>query len=201
LIAADETNNQQYLRTPAVIIGQGNVPSTLPAMKTWFDLTTYGKPVGNTPGAITLHSQFDVTAKLVLNNQIGTSLGRMGMTYSINGKVFPNTGMIMVREGQLVKISFDNQSDLYHPMHLHGHTFIVLAHNGKPLSGSPVRLDTVLIPPHTTYDIAFVANNPGLWMLHCHNLLHSNWGMDMMIAYYGYTTPYTVGTAKGNFPD
>lgn len=201
LVAADETNNQHYLQMPAVVIGQGKVPSKLPAVKTWFDLTTYGEPVKTTPSAITLQSHFDVTAKLVLDNAIGSSLGRMGMTYSINGKVFPNTGMIMVKEGQLVNISFDNQSDLYHPMHLHGHTFVVLSRNGKPLTGSPVRLDTLLIPPHTTYDIAFVANNPGLWMLHCHNLLHANWGMDMMIAYYGYTTPYTVGTVSGNFPD
>ncbi|HXR65360.1 MAG TPA: multicopper oxidase domain-containing protein, partial [Ktedonobacteraceae bacterium] len=201
LVAANETNNQSYLRTPALVLGSGTVPATLPAVKPWFDLTTYGEPVKATPGAITLQSHFDVTANLVLNNQIGSSLGRMGMTYSINGKVFPDTGMIMVREGQLVKIHFDNQSDLYHPMHLHGHSFIILAHDGKPLLGSPVRLDTVLIPPHSTYDIAFVANNPGIWMLHCHNLLHSNWGMDMMVAYYGYTTPYSVGTRSGNFPD
>ncbi|HLJ32115.1 MAG TPA: multicopper oxidase domain-containing protein, partial [Ktedonobacteraceae bacterium] len=138
---------------------------------------------------------------IVLNNQIGTSLGRMGMTYTMNGKVFPDTGMIMVKYGQLVKIHLDNQSDDYHPIHLHGHIFTVLARNGQPLRGSPIRLDTVLVPPHTTYDIAFVANNPGIWMLHCHNFLHANWGMDMMLEYYGYSTPYTVGTRSGNFPD
>lgn len=201
LVAADATDNSHYLRTPALVLGQGSVPSTLPAVKAWFDLTTYGEPIKAGRGSITLQSHFDVTATLVLNNKIGSSLGRMGMTYSINGKIFPNTAMLMVKEGQLVKIHFDNQSDLYHPMHLHGHSFLVLARNGTPLAGSPVRLDTILLPPHTTYDIAFVANNPGLWMLHCHNLFHANWGMDMMIEYDGYTTPYTVGTVSGNFPD
>ncbi len=199
LVVANEDTNQQYLRAPALVIGQGTLPATLPAVgSSWFDLTTYGQPVA---GSLTLQSHFDVTYNLALNNQMGTSLGRTGMTYTINGKVFPNTGMLMVKEGQLVEIQFDNQSNLYHPMHLHGHSFYVLAHNGKPLTGSPVRLDTVLVPPHSTYDIAFVANNPGIWMLHCHNFLHANWGMDTMLAYYGYTTPYTVGTQSGNFPD
>src|SRR6266571_2961129 len=77
-------------------------------------------------------------------------------------------GMIQIT--LIVKIHFDNQSNLYHPMHLHGHTFTVLAHNGHPLTGSPVHQDTVLIPPHESYDVAFLANNPGIWMLHCHNL-------------------------------
>jgi FtsP/CotA-like multicopper oxidase with cupredoxin domain len=198
LVAADENTNQHYLRAPAVLFGQGAVPSTLPPVKQWFDLTTYGQPAQS---AITLQSHFDVSYNIVLNNQMGTSLGRMGMTYTMNGKVFPNTGMIMVREGQLVKIRLENQSDLYHPIHLHGHSFMVLARNGQPLTGSPVRLDTVLVPPHTTYDIAFLANNPGIWMIHCHNFLHANWGMDMMVDYYGYSTPYTVGTISGNFPD
>jgi FtsP/CotA-like multicopper oxidase with cupredoxin domain len=131
---------------------------------------------------------------------MGTSLGRMGMTYTLNGKVFPYTGMIMVQEGQLVKLHFVNQTSLYHPMHLHGHVLTVLDENGKLLAGSPVHQDTVLVPPHTSYDVAFVANNPGIWMLHCHNLLHANWGMDMMVMY-NVSTPYAVGTTSGNFPD
>lgn len=198
LVTASDGDHPQYQAAPAVVLGQGTVPSTLPAVKQWFDMTTYGQP---TSTAITPQSHFDETATIVLNNQIGSSLGRTGMTYTINGKVFPNTGMIMVHEGQLVKIHIDNQSNLYHPMHLHGHTFTVLANNGHPLTGSPVRQDTVLIPPHQSYDVAFLANNPGLWMFHCHNLLHANWGMDMMVAYYNVSTPYTVGKASGNSPD
>lgn len=197
LVTADE--NQQYQSTPTLVMGSGTVPSTLPAMsQQWFDLTTYGRPA---PDAITMQTHFSATYNMVLDNQMGTSLGRSGMTYTINGKVFPSTGMIMVHEGDIVKLHFDNRSDLYHPMHLHGHFFTVLARNGHPLTGSPIHQDTVLVPPHTTYDVAFVANNPGIWMLHCHNFLHANWGMDMMVAYYGYSTPYTTGTLNGNFPD
>ena len=199
LVTATDNAPPQYEATPALVFGQGAVPTTLPAVKPWFDLTTYGRPA---PAAtITLRSHFDQTDGITLNNQVGNSLGRMGMTYTMNGKVFPATGMIIVKEGQLVKIHFDNQSDLYHPMHLHGHVFVVLARNGRPLTGSPVYLDTVLIPPHTSYDIAFLANNPGIWMLHCHNLLHANWGMDMMVMYSNISTPYTVGKTSGNIPD
>ena len=198
LVAADANDPQHYLSAPAVVFGQGAVPSKLPSVKQWFDLTSYGQPAS---APITLHSHFDKKYSIVLANKMGTSPGRMGMTYTMNGKVFPNIPMLMVKEGQLVEIHFENHSDLYHPMHLHGHSFIVLARNGKPLTGSPVRLDTVLVQPHSTYDIAFLANNPGIWMIHCHNFTHANWGMDMMVDYYGYSTPYTVGTASGNFPD
>lgn len=198
LLTGDDNDPPHYQQTPALVFGQGTVPSTLPAVKQWFDLTSYGQP---TRATITPQSHFDGTYRITLDNQVGNSLGRMGMTYTLNGKVFPDTGMIMVNEGQVIKIHFDNRSDLYHPMHLHGHVFEVLAHNGHPLTGSPVYLDTILVPPHTTYDIAFVANNPGLWMLHCHNLLHANWGMDMMVMYNNISTPYTVGKASGNIPD
>lgn len=192
------TDERHYQTTPAVVLGPGSIPSALPAVKPdRFDFTTYGTPA---PDPITLQSHFDATYSITLGNHMGTSLGRMGMTYTLNGKTFPNADMIMIRQGQLVRLHFDNPSELIHPMHLHGHVFTVLARNGKALDGSPVHLDTINIQPHESYDVAFVANNPGIWMLHCHNLLHANWGMDMMIMY-NVATPYTIGNQTGNFPD
>lgn len=198
LVSTDGDGNQHYLSSPAVVIGQGTVPSTLPPVTKWFDLTKYGEPE---PTAITPQSHFDVTQNIVLDNRDGTSLGRDGTVYTMNNKVFPDTGMVMVKYGQLVKLQLVNKSALYHPIHLHGHIFTVLTRNGQPLTGSPIRLDTILVPPHTTYEIGFLANNPGIWMIHCHNFLHANWGMDMMVTYYGYSTPYTIGTQSQNFPD
>jgi FtsP/CotA-like multicopper oxidase with cupredoxin domain len=198
ITANDQDNNQHYQRFPNVVFGPGKAPTALPPVKKWFDLSAYGQSA-STP--ITLQSNFNVSDTINLNNQMGTSLGRAGMTYTMNGKVFPDTGMIMVKLGQLVKIRLVNQSDLYHPIHLHGHVFTVLDINGRPLSGSPVLLDTILVYPHATVDIGFVANDPGIWMLHCHNFLHANFGMDMMLTYQGYTTPYSIGTLSGNFPD
>ena len=86
------------------------------------------------------------------------------------------------------------------PIHSHGRTFTVMERNGKPLTGSPVHLNTITIKPHESYDRAFLSNNPGIWMLYCHNLLHAIWSMDMMVMY-NVSTPYTVGIASGNFPD
>jgi len=116
ITANDQQNNQVYQRFPAVVIGQGTVPSTLLPVTRWFDMTAYGQPA---PGAITPQSHFDHTYTIALHNQMGTSFGRQGMTYTMNGKVFPYIGMLMVKYGQLVRISLVNQSDLYHPIHLH----------------------------------------------------------------------------------
>jgi FtsP/CotA-like multicopper oxidase with cupredoxin domain len=86
-------------------------------------------------------------------------------------------------------------------MHLHGHLFKVLTKNGKPLTGSPIYADSILLFRGDVYEIAFHANNPGLWMEHCHNLGHAAAGMMMMVNYEGVTTPYRVGTKSGNIPD
>ncbi len=183
---------------PVVVVGQGNTPSTLPPISQKFDFSTYGHP---RPDAITLQRHFDATYSITLNNHVGTFNGHMGMVYTLNGKSFPDTAPIEVKLGQLVKFHIVNESGEIHAMHLHGHTFAVLTRNGHQLTGSPVYLDTVDIQPHETYDIAFFANNPGLWMFHCHNLFHAYWGMDMMVVYPGISTPYSIGSASGNFPD
>jgi FtsP/CotA-like multicopper oxidase with cupredoxin domain len=68
-----------------------------------------------------------------------------------------------------------------HPMHLHGHAFQVTALSGAPLAGA-VR-DTVLVPPMGSVTIAFDADNPGRWALHCHNLYHMMTGMLAEVRY------------------
>lgn len=202
LVTAGDTNpgtQASYLNGPAMLMGQGMLPKTLPAVGKWFDLTTYGTPA---PASITPGSHFDVEYTMTLGfQQMGVSLGRSAPVYTINGKVAPYTDMLMVKEGQLVKLHIVNTTDLFHPIHIHGHTFTVLSKNGTPLTGSPVHVDTILVGPHETWDVAFLANNPGLWMLHCHNFQHADFGMDMMVEYYGISTPYTMGTDSGNFAD
>ncbi len=106
-----------------------------------------------------------------------------------------------VKQGQLVHFHITNQTEEYHVMHLHGHSFSVELHNGKALQGSPIHLDSLLVAPDENWDIAFVADNPGLWMLHCHVLVHAAFGMSAMVSYEGVTTPYAIGTASGNKPE
>jgi FtsP/CotA-like multicopper oxidase with cupredoxin domain len=136
-----------------------------------------------------------------LCDTVGFFDGGVAMIFKINDKSFPDVPSIIVKEGDLVKLHFENDTGMDHPMHLHGHTMKLLAKNGKPVLGSPIYLDTILVKPHETYDAAFKADNPGLWMIHCHNLAHSDYGMDMMVAYEGVTTPYQVGSESGNHPD
>ena len=199
LIAKDGA--QQYQPAPAALVGADTLdPSLIPtAIGTAFDMTAYGQPQSQ---AITAQSHFDATYAVTVGYSVGFSNGRLGPVFTLNGAVFPQTPTIVVQPGQVVKLHLvSDAANGIHPMHLHGHTFTVLAKDGRPLTGSPIYLDTISIRPHETYDVAFVADNPGLWMFHCHNLYHANHGMDMMVVYPNITTPYTIGSASGNFPD
>ena len=100
-----------------------------------------------------------------------------------------------------MKTTFVNRSFADHPMHLHGLHVQVISKNGKPISGSPLVLDTVNIEPGETFEVAFLANNPGLWMDHCHNLDHALRGMTMHVAYENVYTPFAIGSETGNSPE
>jgi FtsP/CotA-like multicopper oxidase with cupredoxin domain len=106
-----------------------------------------------------------------------------------------------VKEGDRVLITITNKAGGDHPFHIHGHIFRVWSKNGVPLKGSPVYLDTLLTKKGETYEVYMEADNPGLWMAHCHNLQHASMGMSMMMNYEGITTQFRVGTKSGNLPD
>jgi FtsP/CotA-like multicopper oxidase with cupredoxin domain len=168
-----------------------------------FDLTTYGMPA---PDPVADHATYDVSRVLRITNQVGFRYGTQlpkffELIHMFNGKSFPDTEPIVVREGQYVRLQLVNATDEYHPIHLHGHYFSVLSKDGRPISGSPVHLDSILIGPHETWDVAFLADNPGLWMLHCHVLIHAAYGLSTMVSYAGISTPYTIGSRDGNFPE
>ena len=73
-------------------------------------------------------------------------------------------------------IAMTNASAWYHPIHLHGHSFRVISRNGKTTKHREWQ-DTVLMAPREIVEIAFVADNPGDWMFHCHILEHQASGM------------------------
>ncbi len=163
-----------------------------------FDLTGYGAP---SPDPLMSRTSFDVDKQLVISNDHGFYDGSFAFIHMINGKASPNADPIIVRPGQVVRLTFVNDTDFYHPMHIHGHVFTVLSKNGKALTGSPVHQDSVLIGPHETWQVAFVADNPGLWMIHCHVLIHAASGLSMMLSYEGISTPYDMGPTSGNTPE
>jgi FtsP/CotA-like multicopper oxidase with cupredoxin domain len=83
--------------------------------------------------------------------------------------------LFKAKRGRTVMLAFANRSKFFHAMHTHGHHFRLL--DSLDDGWKPFWLDTVLVPPDTTVRIAFVADNPGKWMLHCHRLEHSESGM------------------------
>jgi FtsP/CotA-like multicopper oxidase with cupredoxin domain len=102
-----------------------------------------------------------------------------GMAWTING--IAATGHVMdplltLQRGRTYRLALDNQTAWHHPIHLHGHSFRVLARNGAPTHRREWQ-DTVLMAPRERIDIAFVADNPGDWMFHCHILEHQAGGM------------------------
>jgi FtsP/CotA-like multicopper oxidase with cupredoxin domain len=143
----------------------------------------------------------DITAPIVLDKHPGMRAGRPQLIHTINAQASPNVPPIDVQPDQIVHLHIVNQTEEYHPMHLHGHLLSVLAKNGELLQGSPVHLDSILVGPAETWDVAFAADNPGIWMFHCHVLLHAGMGMVSTINYVGISTPFEVGTRSGNMPE
>jgi len=99
--------------------------------------------------------------------------------WTINGEPYSKTNPLHIRQGQRPIITFDNQTMMYHPIHLHGHTFQLIKPDGSP----GARKDTVVVLPKQKIDAALVADNPGLWMLHCHNTYHAYAGMQTRLDY------------------
>ncbi|MDG4861777.1 multicopper oxidase family protein [Streptomyces sp. T-3] len=82
-----------------------------------------------------------------------------------------------VKAGERVRLEFANSTQMWHPLHLHGHTFALANVAGGP------RKDTAVILPNGRLTVDFEADNPGLWMLHCHNVYHSEAGMMTVLGY------------------
>jgi FtsP/CotA-like multicopper oxidase with cupredoxin domain len=182
----------------AVIIGAEGRTAPLPTQPTEkLDLLTYGTPapLGFDPARAT--RRFDY----LIGRRPGFVRGRPGMWWSINGHLYPNIPMFVVREGDVAVVHIDNRSGEVHPMHLHGHHMVVLARNGVPATGSPWWVDSLDVAVNENYDVAFLANNPGIWMDHCHNLKHAAQGMVAHLMYEGLDTPYRIAGPADNRPE
>jgi len=111
----------------------------------------------------------DRTHELVLSGSMAP------YRWTLNGKTFPDTDPLQVEAGQRVRLRFQNMSMMFHPMHVHGHTF------GLVEGGA--RKDTVIVRPMQTVEVDIDATNPGKWATHCHNIYHAEAGMMTTLAY------------------
>jgi FtsP/CotA-like multicopper oxidase with cupredoxin domain len=128
----------------------------------------------------------------------GGMMGGMGMTgggmvglgdgaaWAINGHSMTGDGnagmppLFQIARGRSCVLDFRNDTAWWHPMHLHGHSFNVLRRDGTPVPHD-VWGDTVLVRPLEQVRVAFVADNPGDWMLHCHVMEHQVGGLMTII--------------------
>jgi FtsP/CotA-like multicopper oxidase with cupredoxin domain len=195
---ADGSPVRVHLGGSAVVLGSRSYDApTVARPTTTLDLLTYGTrtAVGFDPDKPDRRFQYDI------GRRPGFVDGRPGLWWTINGHLFPDVPMFVVAEGDLVRMRISNHSGDVHPMHLHGHHAVVLSRNGVAATGSPWWVDSLNVRNGESYDIAFVADNPGIWMDHCHNLPHAAEGLVAHLMYEGVTTPFTTGGTAGNQPE
>ena len=164
-------------------------------------LATAGAPIkplpvkGSTPtGLLTLDQESQLSAvtplatKAVDQTSVLRLQGNMAKyEWMMNDVVFDvnNPGamksQVQVKMGQRVALKFVNETPMSHPMHLHGHSFEVIEINGRSLQGA--MRDTILVPGNANVTVAFDANNPGLWFVHCHIMWHLEAGMAALVKY------------------
>lgn len=105
--------------------------------------------------------------------------GMAAYDWGINDQRFdmakPYDNAFDIKEGERVEVKFTNDTEMWHPMHIHGHTFQV--------GTSGARKDTVIVRPKETVTVYFDADNPGQWLTHCHNAFHAERGMMGVFSY------------------
>ncbi len=166
---------------------------------------TYEFTVRNDPGLYLYHSHFNATAQvesglygpIVVQDrgkdaidadvEYTTIIGDGPLGFVLNGKGFPATAPMAAARGETVLLHLANVGEALHPMHLHGYDFTVIRQDGQPVR-PPSTVNTLVVPPGTTFDVLIHANTPGVWAFHCHILSHVE-GPDGM---YGMVTALVV---------
>ncbi|QND68457.1 multicopper oxidase family protein [Mesorhizobium loti] len=105
-----------------------------------------------------------------------------GAAWAINGMSMTGDGhagmmpQFTLKRGATCHLTMRNETAWWHPMHVHGFSMLVLSRNGSPVPHRQWQ-DTVLLAPRDAIECAFVADNPGDWMLHCHVADHQMAGL------------------------
>lgn len=111
-----------------------------------------------------------------LRARLGGGMKRFDWT--INGRAYPDYEPLTVQRGRRVRLVYTNRTMMYHPVHLHGHTFQVATGNG-----TGPRKDTAIVLPGQSITADFDTDNPGQWFTHCHNEYHLAAGMATVVSY------------------
>ncbi|CAI7678208.1 unnamed protein product [Penicillium discolor] len=126
----------------------------------------------------------------------------VGAEFSSNPEVYGQVNPFILKHNEIVEIVINNHHNNLHPWHLHGHQFQVLQRTpvdggyytglSSNVSATPIRRDTIMVQNHGHAVIRFKADNPGVWMLHCHVEWHVEAGLMATIIEAPETFPNTV---------
>lgn len=110
-------------------------------------------------------------------------IAQKGYVWAINdvvGNKLKMPPLIDTKQGSSIQLTIHNKTAFPHPMHLHGHHMKLLSIDGQPLD-EPRWVDSPLVMPRQTMVFAFVADNPGEWLFHCHALEHHAAGLGALV--------------------
>ncbi|KAH8778303.1 multicopper oxidase-domain-containing protein, partial [Hyaloscypha sp. PMI_1271] len=105
--------------------------------------------------------------------------------YQMNPQIYGQVNAQVLQYGQVVEVDLNNHDSRAHPFHLHGHEFQIINRAGNEpqwpglysTPAAPMRRDVVVVYPGVGVTIRFIANNPGVWLFHCHTEFHVEAGM------------------------
>ncbi|MGV1007234.1 MAG: multicopper oxidase domain-containing protein [Dermatophilaceae bacterium] len=149
--------------------GAGTAPAADAAVRELATVALVGSDLLPAEATLLPTRQPDAAAPLLLTGQLRP------YEWAINGAAYGRNEPIPVSGGQRLRLSVRNMTMMTHPIHVHGHTFA--------LAGSGLRKDTVLVAPMASLALDVQADNPGDWMVHCHNAYHAEGGMMIALRY------------------
>lgn len=171
----------------AVPVGKGGEPA-LAVLRTTTGASAPGEfaaPPGITRGRLLTYADLAAASQARLPSRqpdrtlaVTLTMAHGGRRWLINGRPFEDFEPLQVNPGERVRLNLDNRSMMFHPMHLHGHTFALT----RPGGDGP-RKDTVNVLPMARQSLDLDTDNPGQWLLHCHNAYHGELGMMTVLSY------------------
>lgn len=88
--------------------------------------------------------------------------------FTVNGKSYPETPYLYIREEENIRVRLINAGSESHSLHLHGHDFWLVCDDGLPLE-NPRQMNTLHLAPGKTHDIIIEGKNRGIWTFHDHD--------------------------------
>ena len=168
LVARPE--GKQGMALAVVRTASGSAPTATTPVRELEGGALLGTELRAAAGARLPDGDVDTTFDVELNGQMDP------YGWGINGLKFGDHEPFEVTADSRVRMTMTNMTMMTHPMHIHGHTW------GLPASGG-LRKDTVLVAPMQTIEADLLTDNPGEWMLHCHNIYHAEVGMMTTMRY------------------